>query len=49
MSCGFDAAINDPLAGYGITRDGYAYMTKRLIQYSTNGKISVVLEGGYNL
>lgn len=31
VSCGFDAAMNDPLAGYGITRDGYAFMTKRLI------------------
>lgn len=30
ISCGFDAAINDPQGGCELTREGYAYMTKRI-------------------
>ena len=48
ISSGFDAARHDPLGGCELDRDGYAYMTRRVMQ-ETNKKILVILEGGYNL
>ena len=48
VSCGFDAARGDPLGGCDITPNGYAYMTHRLLSLA-QGKVVVVLEGGYNL
>lgn len=45
VSCGFDSANNDLLGGCELEADGYAYMTKRLIEIQP--RISLVLEGGY--
>lgn len=48
VSAGFDAAINDPLGGLKVTPTGYYLMTKELMSFA-NGKIALMLEGGYNL
>jgi len=48
ISAGFDAARGDPLGGCDITPSGYAHMLSSLLPFA-NGKIVVVLEGGYNL
>ncbi|KAL8150603.1 hypothetical protein V2J09_020411, partial [Rumex salicifolius] len=48
ISSGFDAARGDPLGCCDITPDGYASMTHMLSKLS-NGKLLVILEGGYNL
>ena len=48
VSAGFDAARGDPLGGLDVTTDGYAYMTRRLLELS-GGKIIIALEGGYSL
>jgi acetoin utilization deacetylase AcuC-like enzyme len=47
VSCGFDAAENDPLGGLALSPLGYSYMTHALIKVCP--KILVALEGGYNL
>jgi acetoin utilization deacetylase AcuC-like enzyme len=47
VSCGFDAAENDPLGKMSVSPLGYAYMTHQLKKLSN--KIIVALEGGYNL
>jgi len=48
ISAGFDAACGDPLGGLDVSPDGYAYMTKRLMD-KLPSKIIIGLEGGYNL
>lgn len=52
VSAGFDAHAFDPLAGMNLTEDGFAQMTRRLLEVSSThckyGLISV-LEGGYHL
>ena len=48
ISAGFDSAKGDPLGGLALTNEGYAYMTKRLMDFA-NGKVIAELEGGYNL
>ncbi|KAL7606637.1 histone deacetylase 15 [Lactuca sativa] len=48
ISAGFDAARGDPLGCCDVTPAGYAQMTKMLSSLS-NGKLLVILEGGYNL
>ncbi|XP_068652281.1 histone deacetylase 15-like [Aristolochia californica] len=48
VSAGFDAARGDPLGGCDVTPAGYAEMTHMLSSLS-NGKLLVILEGGYNL
>jgi histone deacetylase 6 len=48
VSCGFDAAKGDPLGGFNITPQGYYDMTTQLMRAS-NGKVAMVLEGGYNI
>jgi acetoin utilization deacetylase AcuC-like enzyme len=47
VSCGFDAAENDPLGGLSLTPVGYSYMTNALKSVCNN--VIVALEGGYNL
>jgi hypothetical protein len=47
VSCGFDAAENDPLGKMSLTPIGYSYMTNALMRVSN--KIIIALEGGYNL
>jgi acetoin utilization deacetylase AcuC-like enzyme len=46
ISCGFDAHKLDPLGGFDLTGDDYAWMTKKLLQVTPH--IISVLEGGYN-
>ncbi|XP_077995868.1 protein deacetylase HDAC6-like [Glandiceps talaboti] len=48
VSSGFDAAKGDPLGGYRITPEGYAHLTHMLSSLA-EGKVVIVLEGGYNL
>lgn len=48
ISSGFDSCINDYLGDVELDIDGYAYITKRIMDV-TNGRIVVNLEGGYNL
>eukprot|EP00946_MAST-07B_sp_MAST-7B-sp1_P003166 g3166.t1 len=48
VSAGFDAARGDPLGGCDVTPAGYAHMTHSLCSLA-DGKVIIVLEGGYNL
>lgn len=48
VSCGFDCLINDPLGLVHVTQNGLSYLLLRMQQEVTQ-RISVVLEGGYNL
>lgn len=47
VSCGFDAAENDPLGKMSLTPIGYSYMTNALRKVCN--KVVMALEGGYNL
>lgn len=52
ISAGFDAAIEDPLAGLALTTDDFAWITDELIavaNYCCGGHICSILEGGYDL
>jgi acetoin utilization deacetylase AcuC-like enzyme len=52
VSAGFDGHRDDPLAGFALTEDGYAEITRhirRLAEKSARGRIVSVLEGGYDL
>jgi acetoin utilization deacetylase AcuC-like enzyme len=50
VSCGFDAHARDPLADMRLTAQGYAAMTRSLIDCLDEGcPLGVVLEGGYDL
>jgi acetoin utilization deacetylase AcuC-like enzyme len=46
VSCGFDAAENDPLGQMALSPIGYAYMTNQLKNIAN---CLIALEGGYNL
>ncbi|XP_058107920.1 histone deacetylase 15 isoform X2 [Magnolia sinica] len=48
ISAGFDAARGDPLGGCDVTPGGFAKMAYMLSGLS-QGKLLVILEGGYNL
>ncbi|XP_046383461.1 histone deacetylase 6 isoform X1 [Ischnura elegans] len=48
ISAGFDAAVGDPLGGCKVTPEGYAHMASWLSTLA-NGKIVIILEGGYNI
>lgn len=48
VASGFDAADGDVLGGCHVTPACYAHMTHMLMSLA-NGKISICLEGGYNL
>ncbi|KAL6033332.1 hypothetical protein STEG23_009974 [Scotinomys teguina] len=48
VSAGFDAAQGDPLGGCQVTPEGYAHLT-HLLMGLANGRVILVLEGGYNL
>ena len=48
VSCGFDAALNDPLGKMSLSPFGYSYMVNGL-RGIVKEKLIVVLEGGYNL
>jgi len=52
LSAGFDAHRNDPLASMGLTEDGYAELTRLVVQIAQrhcNGRVLSSLEGGYHL
>jgi acetoin utilization deacetylase AcuC-like enzyme len=52
ISAGFDGHRDDPLAQVNLSDDGFAKMTRKLVDASNThcgGKIVSVLEGGYNL
>lgn len=52
VSCGFDLYRFDPLAGMQATAEGYAMLTRLLLQTADTvcgGKIAFILEGGYNI
>ncbi|CAJ0911598.1 16242_t:CDS:10 [Entrophospora sp. SA101] len=48
VSAGFDAAAGDPIGENNLTPLGFAHMTDMLKKLA-NGKIALILEGGYNL
>lgn len=48
VSAGFDAAVGDHLGGCRVTPNGFGQMT-HLLSSLANGRIILVLEGGYNL
>ena len=48
VSAGFDSGLGDPLGGCRITPEGYAHMTHMLMGLA-EGKVAIVMEGGYNL
>ena len=52
VSAGFDAHKDDPLGDMRLTEDGYAAMTRRLVELANQhcaGRVISALEGGYNL
>lgn len=52
VSAGFDIYHADPLGGMGVTVDGFAYLTKVMLDLADelcNGRLLLTLEGGYNL
>ena len=52
VSAGYDAHWDDPLAGLGLSLEGLAWISRKLIETADkycDGKIVFTLEGGYNL
>jgi acetoin utilization deacetylase AcuC-like enzyme len=52
VSAGYDAHARDPLGGMQLEGDGYAWMTRRLVDSVRRGpshRIGFLLEGGYDL
>ena len=52
ISAGYDAHRRDPLGGMELDADGYAWMTRRLLDVTRRGpghRIGFLLEGGYDL
>jgi acetoin utilization deacetylase AcuC-like enzyme len=52
VSAGFDAHREDPLAGMGLTEEGYEALTKIVLDIArrhSQGRVLSCLEGGYNL
>ena len=47
VSAGFDAHVDDPLAGMEVTADGFADLARRASTLAP--RVAAVLEGGYNL
>ncbi len=47
VSAGFDAHVDDPLAGMRVTADGFRELARRARGYAP--RVAAVLEGGYNL
>ncbi len=47
VSAGFDAHVEDPLAGMAVTEAGFTELARRSAQLGP--RVAVVLEGGYNL
>lgn len=52
VSAGYDAHEMDPLGGFSVTTRTYNWVTKKLVEVAEkccDGKIVLVLEGGYNI
>lgn len=52
ISAGFDTSAGDPLGGMHVTPQGYAALTRstmRIADACCRGKVTLTLEGGYNL
>ena len=52
FSAGFDAYVNDPLAGLMLVEEDYAWITqkiKKIADEVCQGRMVSVLEGGYDL
>jgi len=52
ISAGFDAHIEDPLAGIDLNDDDFTWVTQKLMdvaQQHSGGKVVSMLEGGYSL
>ena len=52
ISAGFDAHIDDPLAGLRLTTEDFRWLTLKLAEFSDNhceGRMVSLLEGGYDL
>jgi len=52
VSAGYDAHVRDPLGGMQLDGDGYAWMTRRLVDTVRSGpghRVAFLLEGGYDL
>ncbi len=52
VSAGYDTALNDPLGGMNITTEGFAYMTRKVVELAEevcDGRLLLTLEGGYDL
>jgi acetoin utilization deacetylase AcuC-like enzyme len=47
VSAGFDAHVDDPLAGMRVTAAGFRELAQRTRQLAP--RVAAVLEGGYNL
>jgi acetoin utilization deacetylase AcuC-like enzyme len=47
VSAGFDAHVDDPLAGMEVTERGFSELARRSAQLGP--RLGAVLEGGYNL
>ena len=47
VSAGFDAHVEDPLAGMRVTADGFRELARRSLALAPRG--AAVLEGGYNV
>jgi acetoin utilization deacetylase AcuC-like enzyme len=47
VSAGFDAHLDDPLAGMGVTREGFRELGRHCATLAP--RVAAVLEGGYNL
>jgi acetoin utilization deacetylase AcuC-like enzyme len=52
LSAGFDTYAEDPLGGMAVTPNGYAAMTRLIMEMAdewASGRLAVTLEGGYHL
>ena len=52
LSAGFDVYNGDPLGAMKVSAEGFAWMTRTMVQVAEevcNGNLLVTLEGGYNL
>jgi acetoin utilization deacetylase AcuC-like enzyme len=52
VSAGFDAHRRDPLAGMGVTEEGFRAMTRVLMRVARDhagGRLAAILEGGYDM
>ena len=52
LSAGFDAAAADPLGGMNVSTEGFAWMSRQMVEVArrhAGGRLVSVLEGGYDL